>query len=138
MVTSQLSEDEATQKFQPHGYNCSSKSLEPAGKQAWEISRFSLTKTYQPGDAKLNVSASTSYGIEFYYNNTATDNDWPRNTGWRQCMYSSDESELDGSTQLGCAMTFEPFTLGFKFDNKTSALTLTQAWSCDGVDPDHT
>ena len=138
--TSHVSTDEATEEFRPHGYNCSSKSLQPAGKQAWEVTRFSYTKTNLPGDAKLSIPASTRHDIEFYYNNTATDNDWPRNTGWRQCVYSSNdvESELDGVKQLQCTINFEPFTLGFKFDSKSSALTLNQGWACDGIDSEHT
>ena len=137
---SQPSKADVAQEFKPHGYNCSSKSLDPPGKQGWEITRFSLTKTYLPGDPTYNISASEKYGIEFYYNNTATDNDWPRNTGWRQCLYSSDnmESDLDGVKPLECTVNFEPFTLGFKYNNQTSAITLFQEWSCDGVDSEHT
>ncbi|KAH8881916.1 hypothetical protein GQ53DRAFT_832046 [Thozetella sp. PMI_491] len=135
-----ISKENAIEDFRPHGYNCSSKSLEPPGKEAWEINGFTLTRIYSPEDPKLNISASNSYEIKFYYNNTATDNESPRNTGWRQCLYTSDdmEDELDGLKQLQCTMNFEPFTLGFKFDNRTSALTLNQGWTCDGVDSEHT
>lgn len=138
--TSQLSKEAAIEEFKPHGYNCSDKSLKAAGTYVWDITSFTFNKTYVPGNAMVNGTAGYTDMVEFYYNNTATDNDWPRNTGWRQCLYITDETtkELDGVKQLQCMMSFEPFTLGFKFDNLTSTLTLSQGWTCDGVDSEHT
>ena len=135
-----VSKEKAIEDFKPHGYNCSSKSLEPAGTYAWDITSFNYNRTYVSSNPTVNSTASYTNILEFYYNNTATDNDWPRNTGWRQCLYLTDESshEFDGTTQLMCMMSFEPFTLGFKFDNKTSELTLSQRWTCDGIDNGHT
>ncbi len=135
--------EEAVEYVKPHGYNCRVKSLGPTGTQSWDISRFTLERTYVPGDPKIIVTASYTDYVEFYYNNTATDNDWPRNTGWRQCLYMSDngddgDKDLDGTKLLDCSMSFEPFRLGFKFDYNTSTLTLNQAWTCDGIDAGHT
>ncbi|KAL1864491.1 hypothetical protein VTK73DRAFT_5862 [Phialemonium thermophilum] len=131
---------DAVAEFQPRGYNCSSKSLEAVGKYGWDITGFTLNKTYVPPSPLRNASGDYTDVLEFFYNNTATDNDWPRNTGWRQCLYITDDASgtLDGETQLTCAMSFEPFTLAFRFDNKTSTLSLSQSWTCDGVDSGHT
>ncbi len=138
--TFHVSKEEAIQDFRPHGYNCSTKSLEPLGHQSWDVVNFTYYRRYIPADATTNVTANYADELEFYYNNTATDNDWPRNTGYRQCMYISDEldHEFDGIKPLDCMISFEPFRLGFKFDNKTSTLGLNQAWTCDGIDGSHT
>ncbi len=135
-----VSKEAAVEDFKPRGYNCSIRSLEPAGSYAWDVTNFAFTRRYSPPDPGQNGTGSYTDQVEFYYNNTATDNDWPRNTGWRQCLYITDESqaELDGVKQLECMMSFEPFRLGFKFDNVTSTLALSQGWTCDGTDSKHT
>ena len=131
---------QAVEDFKPHGYNCTDKSLQPASANGWEISSLTLDRSYTKADPKNNVTENYQDTLEFWYNNTATDNDWPRNTGWRQCLYITNNgtTEFDGTTQLSCMMSFEPFRLGFTFDKKASMLGLSQAWACDGVDSQHT
>ena len=138
--TLSISKDRALDEFRPHGYNCSAKSIAAAGTQAWAINSFTLARRYVPADPLENLTATYTDELEFWYNNTATDNEWPRNTGWRQCLYLTDEKdqELDGTKQLQCMMSFEPFRLGFKYDNKTSSLALSQVWTCDGIDTGYT
>jgi len=137
-----VSRAQATEDFKPKGYNCTVKSLGGGGgpSPAWDVVGLTLNRTH--------VAASTEAGgagaywadrLEFWYNNTATDNDWPRNTGWRQCLWISDGVDnLDAGRRQDCMMSFEPFRLGFQFDNKTSTLTLNQGWTCDGSDEKHT
>ena len=135
-----VSNAEAAAAFQARGYNCSAKSLAAVGKQSWEITALTLRRSYSPHTVGGEVAPNWIDQLEFWYNNTATDNDAPRNTGWRQCLYISDEldKELDGVTPLLCSLSFEPFTLGFKYNNATQELTLSQLWTCDGYDIDHT
>ena len=107
---------------------------------AWEVADFTLRRTWNP-PASANGTGYFTGTIDFGYNNTATDNDWPRSTdGWRNCLYLSDQldGEVDGKTDAECARSFEPFNLSFRFDKASGTLTLMQKWSCDGVDADHT
>ncbi len=138
--TSHVSKEEAVDEFKMRGYNCTSKSLEATSRPAWEIRGFSLNRTYVPGDPNGTEPGGYMDDVEFYYNNTATDNDWPRNTGWRQCLFMSETigQVVDDPKGVGVMISFEPFRLGFGFNNKTSTITLSQGWSCDGREGKHT
>jgi hypothetical protein len=139
--------EQAFDEFRPRGYNCTAKSLDAVGKHGWEITSFTLNRTYTPPSGmempEMDMHETPGYyenDVQFFYNNTATDNDWPRDNQWRQCMYVTGEAqkELDGAMKLDCMMSFELFRLGFSYDNATSTLTLRQGWSCDGQDGEHT
>jgi len=129
---------QAVEDFKPRGYNCTSRSL--AAGAAWDVVGLTLNRTHVAAAAHMGVQQEYwADRLEFWYNNTATDNEWPRNTGWRQCLWISDGVDnLDAGKRQDCMMSFEPFRLGFQFDNKTSTLTLNQGWTCDGSDEKHT
>lgn len=138
-TTKQVPRAQAVEDFKPHGYNCTARSLGTPAPPAWNISRLSFNRTWVTGGARFDPSGFQD-SAEFYFANTATDSDWPRNNGERACMYSSNigEPTLNGTLSLACS----PFGLGrdpeFKFDFNSSILSLNQKWSCDGMDQSHT
>ncbi len=138
--TFHVSKEQAIQDFKPHGYNCSSRSLGLPSAPVWEISRFSFNRTWVTGDTAAKDPSGFQDGAEFYYKNTATDSDWPMNMGPpRPCSNQGNPGEIlfDGTQQLAC-LNIPVSSPTFQFDNITSTLTLNQAWSCDGIDGDHT
>jgi len=136
LTTYAISPERALAVFTPHGYNCSARSLGQHGEApAWGVTGLSFNRTWNAGWSVPGFMDE----IQFRYNNTATDTEWPGTRGDHLCY---DQSSLgwpvfDGSKHLTCDSE-SLYPPGFRFDYNSSTLTLNQIWRCDGVDREHT
>ena len=135
LTTRGVSKEQAVADFTPHGYNCSARSLGQHGTPVWQVTGFSFNRTWNP---TWDVPGFMDE-VQFRYNNTATDSEWPGTRGDHLCYDQSSMGgpPFDGSRHMTCDSD-SLFPPGFRFDFNSSTLTLNQIWRCDGIDREHT
>jgi len=140
--TSTMPKAEALRIFTPHGYNCTDRSLGLGAFAApvWEITGFTLNRTVKGSDTDGRPLYQDE--VEFTYNNTATDSDWPRNQPGSRTCYARTEPggrPFDGSDDVNC-VNYIMDAPGMRIDFRGGSvmMKLSQEWKCDGVDRYHT